>query len=199
MVRFPFVRSEWEVFACSEVAAITTAGRLAAAATPALPIRNRRRDGEGGAVGGIAEMLGLVSGMVDIVDLLTNKATIWSGHFLSSVSDERAPVAIRGIVDISSGAATVVSFALRFGERPAVPEPRNQIGVGDERLTKGGEVDRARSDQFVCFRQSLAAGQDQRTLVERRPQFVQQAVHLVADLSGHRAVSGLVHEMHVSD
>src|SRR5713101_323215 len=73
MVRFPFVRSEWEVFACSEVAAITTAGRLAAAATPALPIRIRRRDGEGGAVGAIAEMSSFVSVMVDIVDLLTNK------------------------------------------------------------------------------------------------------------------------------
>src|ERR1700730_10796494 len=94
-------------------------------------------------------------------------------HFLFSVSDERAPIAIRWIINISFSAPTVVSFALRFGERPAVPQPRNQIRVGDERLTKGGEVDRARSDQLVCFRQRLAAGQDQRTLVERRPQVAQ--------------------------
>src|SRR5260221_12136066 len=47
MVRFPFVGSEWvEAFACSEVATIVAAGRLAATAIPALPIRNRRRDGE---------------------------------------------------------------------------------------------------------------------------------------------------------
>src|SRR5713226_2130168 len=47
MVRFPFFGSEWvEAFACSEVATIVAAGRLAATAIPALPIRNRRRDEE---------------------------------------------------------------------------------------------------------------------------------------------------------
>src|SRR5258708_23701293 len=47
MVRFPFVGSEWvEALACSEVATIVAAGRPVATAIPALPIRNRRRDGE---------------------------------------------------------------------------------------------------------------------------------------------------------
>src|SRR6266853_1159388 len=50
MVRFPLVGLEGVgAFACSEVAAIVAACRLATAAIPALPIRNRRRQGEGGA------------------------------------------------------------------------------------------------------------------------------------------------------
>jgi hypothetical protein len=40
---------DWvEAFACLEIAATVTAGRLVAAAIPALPIRNRRRDVEEG-------------------------------------------------------------------------------------------------------------------------------------------------------
>src|SRR5260370_31725276 len=62
-----------EAFACSEVSAIVAAGRLAAAATPALPIRNRRRDGEGSA-GAMADWSSLLGLMVDIVDLITNKS-----------------------------------------------------------------------------------------------------------------------------
>src|SRR5260370_36071297 len=64
MVRSPFFGLEGlEAFACSEVAAIVTAGRLAAAAMPALPIRNRRRDREGstgGAMAGLSSGAGLV-------------------------------------------------------------------------------------------------------------------------------------------
>jgi hypothetical protein len=49
MDRFPLCELEGvDAFACSEVAAIVAAGRLAAATTPALPIRNRRRDAEEG-------------------------------------------------------------------------------------------------------------------------------------------------------
>jgi len=54
MVGFPLRGLEGvEAFACLEVATIITAGRPAAAAMPALPIRNRRRDGEGSAVGAL--------------------------------------------------------------------------------------------------------------------------------------------------
>jgi hypothetical protein len=72
MVRFPLCKLEGvDAFACSEVAAIVAAGRLAAATTPALPIRNRRRDWS--AIGAVAEMSRLVALMVDIVDLRGSK------------------------------------------------------------------------------------------------------------------------------
>jgi len=64
---------DW-VFQCGENSTqpllIYGAGRLAAAAIPALPIRNRRRDGEAGAGGVMAELSSMAGLMVDIVDLL---------------------------------------------------------------------------------------------------------------------------------
>jgi hypothetical protein len=59
-----------EAFACSELAATVAAGRLAAAAIPALPIRNRRRDAEGSTGGEMPELSGVACLMVGIVDLL---------------------------------------------------------------------------------------------------------------------------------
>src|SRR6266436_7208521 len=87
MVRFPLVGLEGvEAFACSKVAAIVAACRLAAAAIPALPIRNRRRDGEGGAGGAVAELSRVAGLMVDLIgsSLETKRSrrlSLWQRNF----------------------------------------------------------------------------------------------------------------------
>src|SRR5260221_3554413 len=74
MLRFPLVGLEGvEVVAGSEGAAIAAAGRLAAATMPALPIRNRRRDGERSTAGATAELSRVAGLTVDIVDLPGNR------------------------------------------------------------------------------------------------------------------------------
>src|SRR5438445_10765020 len=77
MVCFPLVGLEGvEAFACSDVAAIIAAGRLAAAAMPALPIRNLRRDGDGCTCGAPAELSSVAGLMVDIVELLEKTSCV---------------------------------------------------------------------------------------------------------------------------
>src|SRR5260221_14721795 len=76
MVRFPLVGLEGvEAVAGAEGAAIAAAGRLAAAAMPALPIRNRRRDGEGSTGGAMTELSRGGGLMVDIVKLPGKKGS----------------------------------------------------------------------------------------------------------------------------
>jgi len=69
-----------EAFACSEVAALVAAGRLAAAAIPALPIRNRRREGEGGAGGAMAKLSSVAGLMVDLIDSSLESKTVSIGQ-----------------------------------------------------------------------------------------------------------------------
>src|SRR5260370_6898475 len=70
MARLPLLGLEKvEVFACSAMAAIVVAGRLAAAARAAPPIRNRRRGREGTACGAMAASSSVGGFIVDILDL----------------------------------------------------------------------------------------------------------------------------------